>query len=178
MDSINKNHIEEHRRDLTGTDAVKRIKDITGSAQTCFFMTSNHSGTSSGARPMSVREVDDQGGLWFLMASDSHTVAEIAVDPAVTLFVQGSAHSEFLHLHGRANVSTDKARIKQLWNPVYKTWFTEGEDDPRINVVHVTLTDAYYWDNKHGDAIAGIKMAIGAVIGKTLDDSIEGTLRV
>lgn len=178
MDSINKNQIEENHRDLTGADAVKRIKDISDSAQTCFFMTSTRSGTSSGARPMSVREVDDEGSLWFLIASDSHTVAEIAVDPAVTLFVQGSAHSEFLHLHGRATISTDQARIKQLWNPVYKTWFTEGENDPRINVVKVALTDAYYWDNKHGDAVAGIKMMIGAMIGKTLDDSIEGTLRV
>jgi hypothetical protein len=28
----------------------------------------------------------------------------------------------------------------------------------------------------HGKAVAGLKMLIGAAIGKTLDDSIEGTL--
>jgi general stress protein 26 len=178
MDSINKNQPEENHRDLAGAPAIKQLKDIVDSAETCFFVTTTYSGASSGARPMSVREVDEQGSLWFLMASDSHTVAEIAIDPAVTLFVQGSAHSEFLHLKGHATVSADKARIKELWNPVYKTWFTEGEDDPRINVVKVVLADAYYWDNKHGDAVAGIKMMIGAVIGKTLDDSIEGKLRV
>jgi hypothetical protein len=33
-------------------------------------------------------------------------------------------------------------------------------------------------DTKHGTAVAGVKMLIGAAIGKTLDDSIEGTLRV
>ncbi len=36
----------------------------------------------------------------------------------------------------------------------------------------------YYWDNKHGNAIAGIKMLVGAAIGKTLDDSIEGTVSI
>jgi hypothetical protein len=49
-------------------------------------------------------------------------------------------------------------------------------DDPRITVIKVTPTEGYYWDNKHGNAVAGAKMMIGAMIGKTLDDSIEGKL--
>lgn len=178
MDSINQNQPEQNHRDLVGAEAVKQLKETVDSADTCFFVTTTYSGASSGARPMSVREVDDQGSLWFLIAADSHTAAEIGVDPAVKLYLQGATHSEFLHLAGRAMLSTDKGRIKQLWNPIFKTWFTEGEDDPRITVVKVVPTDAYYWDNKHGKAIAGIKMMIGAVIGKTLDDSIEGKLHV
>jgi len=35
-----------------------------------------------------------------------------------------------------------------------------------------------YWDTKHCTAVARVKMLIGAAIGKTLDDSIEGTRRV
>jgi len=42
----------------------------------------------------------------------------------------------------------------------------------------VEPTDGYYWDNKHGNTIAGIKMLLGAATGKTLDDSIEGTVKV
>ncbi len=57
-----------------------------------------------------------------------------------------------------------------------KTWFTEGIDDPRITVIKVETTGGYYWDNKHGNAIAIMKMAVGAMIGKTLDDSIEGKI--
>ena len=57
-----------------------------------------------------------------------------------------------------------------------KTWFTEGEDDPRISVIKVAPLDGYYWDNKHGNAVAGVKMMIGAALGKTLDDSIEGRI--
>jgi general stress protein 26 len=70
----------------------------------------------------------------------------------------------------------NKATIKALWKPILRTWFTEGEDDPRITVIAVTPASGYYWDNKHGDMVAGVKMAVGAAIGKTLDDSIEGTL--
>lgn len=35
----------------------------------------------------------------------------------------------------------------------------------------------YYWDTKHAQVVAFAKQVIGAPIGKTLDDSIEGTLR-
>ena len=49
---------------------------------------------------------------------------------------------------------------------------------PHITVIRVTPTDGYYWDTKHGGFVAGIKMLVGAAVGKTMDDSIEGKLRV
>ena len=98
-------------------------------------------------------------------------------DPAVRLLMQGSKHSGFLALDGHATISRDRARIEALWNPIMKTWFTGGQDDPRITVIKVTPTSGYYWDNKHGDLVAATKMVVGAAIGKTLDDSIEGSLR-
>ena len=123
---------------------------------------------------MSVQKVDDEGNLWFLSANDSHKNEELAMDPIVALFFQGSAHSEFLQLKGRATVTKDSAKIKELWHPLAKTWFTEGVDDPRITVIKVSPLEGYYWDTKHGIVVAGVKMMIGAMIGKTLDDSIEG----
>ena len=83
-----------------------------------------------------------------------------------------------IEISGRASISPDKAKIKEFGEPIVKTWFTEGIDDPRIAIIKVTPTDGYYWDTKHGTAVAGVKMLIGAAIGKTLDDSIEGTLRI
>jgi general stress protein 26 len=125
-----------------------------------------------------VRQVDDQGNLWFLSPSDSHTNEQVRLESAVELYFQGSKHSDFLHLHGDATLATDRAKIEELWEPLLKTWFTEGIDDPRITVIKVTPTDGYYWDTKHGSAVAGIKMMIGAMVGKTLDDSIEGRVEV
>jgi general stress protein 26 len=98
------------------------------------------------------------------------------MNPAVTLYFQGSAHSDFLQLNGTATISQDKAKIKELWEPIVKNWFTQGMDDPRISVIKVTPTDGYYWDTKHGHMIAGMKMMIGSMLGKTMDDSIEGRL--
>ena len=178
MDSINKNQPEENRKNLIGGEAIKKIKEIVKKAESCFFCTAGSSAGSSGARPMNVRDVDEAGNLWFLSASDSHTNQELALDSSVKLYFQGGPHSDFLQLNGQATISTDKARIKELWEPVIRTWFTGGVDDPRITVLKVAPSEGYYWDTKHGDAVAGIKMLIGAVLRTTLDDSIEGKLKV
>ena len=174
MDSINREQREDSRANLVGRNAVERIEDTVDKAQTCFFCTHAAVGAASGVRPMAVRDVDEAGNLWFLSADDSVKNRELEIDPRVDLYFQGSRHADFLHLTGSATVSRDKEKIKELWSPLIKTWFTEGIDDPRITVIKVTPTEGYYWDNKHGSAVAGVKMLIGAAIGKTLDDSIEG----
>jgi general stress protein 26 len=177
MDSINRNQPEKNRENLSAHAAVEKIKQMVDKAENCFFCTSPSNGGKSAARPMNVRQVDDQGNLWFLSPIDSHTNQQVASDPAVELYFQGSTHSDFLHLHGRASISTDRSKIEELWEPIIKTWFTEGVDDPRITVIKVAPTDGYYWDTKHGNAVAGVKMMIGAMVGKTLDDSIEGKVQ-
>lgn len=178
MDSINQNQPEDNYKNLNANEAVSKIKEIVEKAKTCFFCTSRSDRESSASRPMNVLEVDDGGNLWFLSADDSYKNKELEVDPNLTLYFQGSTHSDFLQLEGRATVSRDKDKIEQLWNFILKTWFTEGKNDPRITVIKVEPTGGYYWDNKHGNAIAGIKMLIGASIGRTLDDSIEGSMKL
>lgn len=178
MNSINKNQPEDNRENLNSSSAIKKIREMAEKAKTCFFTTIPDSDESLGTRPMAIQEVDNAGALWILSANDSHTNKDIIANPAVKLYFQGSAHSDFLYLEGEANISEDKERIKKLWNPLFKTWFTEGENDSRISVIKVMPSTGYYWDNKHGNTIAGLKILVGAAIGKTLDDSIEGNLTV
>jgi general stress protein 26 len=178
MNSIDAQQPEKNHEDLSGEKAIKKMKELVEKTNTCFFSTyANHSEPMP-TRPMSVQKFDEQGNLWFLSADDSHKNFELKTDNTVQLHFMGSAHSDFLTVYGKATISKDKEKIKELWEPIVKTWFTEGVDDPRITVIKVEPIDAYYWDNKHGNAIALIKMAAGAVMGKTLDDSIQGELKV
>ena len=178
MNSIDQSQEEKNHEDLRSAEAVNKIKELVDSAGTCFFCTAIETGEPFKTRPMSVQKVDDEGNLWFLSADDSHLNAEIGSASLVQLLFQGSAHSDFLNLYGEASISRDKQKIKEFWSPIMKTWFTEGQDDPRITVIKVEPGGGYYWDNKHGNAIAFVKMAVGAIIGKTLDDSIHGKLNV
>lgn len=175
MDSINQQQQEDHYQDLVGTAAIDKLKAL-AQDETCFFSTMEAISKTGGTRPMSVRAVDDNGDLWFLSAADSHKNAAIDTNPAVRLFFKGASHAEFLSLDGTASITRDPAVIKRLWDFYLKTWFTGGENDPRITAIKVTPTAGYYWDNKHGSAVAGVKMLIGAALGRTIDDSIEGKL--
>ncbi|MFT3910862.1 MAG: pyridoxamine 5'-phosphate oxidase family protein [Ferruginibacter sp.] len=178
MSSINEQQQEKNHEDLHGISAVNKIKELAEKNKTCFFCTSLGNDHSFQTRPMSVQKVDDEGCIWFLSASDSSLNKEIEMDNKVQLLFQGSAHSDFMNLVGVAGISRNKEMIDALWEPIYKTWFTEGKDDPRITVIMFKPKEGYYWDNKHGNAVAFVKMTIGAITGKTMDDSIEGKLVV
>lgn len=176
MDSINKNQEEKNYEDLSRAEAVEKIKSLVESAQSCFFCTHLKQDQPFATRPMAVQKVDDSGNLWFLSANDSHKNEELKDNDAVQLLFQGDPHTDFMSIFGHATLSKDQAKIDELWNPILKTWFTEGKEDPRITVIKVTPVDSYYWDTKHGKLVAFAKQVVGAAIGKTLDDSIEGKL--
>ena len=127
---------------------------------------------------MSVQKSDVNGDLWFLSPKDSIKNMEITQDSEVTLYFQGSPHSDFLELKGKATISEDKDLIKELWDPMAKSWFKEGKDDPRISVIQFKTESGYYWDNEHGNTIAGIKLLIGVITGTSTDDSEEGSLKI
>jgi general stress protein 26 len=178
MDSINQQQPEDNFKDLQSEEALKKIKELTDKAGTCFFCTNIIQTQPFSTRPMSVQKVDEEGNLWFLSANDSNKNREIVMDHAVQLLFQGSDYSDFLNLYGTATISEDKEKIKELWQPILKTWFTEGVDDGRISVIKVTPNEGYYWDTKHNMAVGLIKRVAGAIMGKTLDDSIEGNIKL
>jgi general stress protein 26 len=177
MDSINKQQPEKNIENLAGTEAGKKIKDLCEKSKNCFFCTAIKTGNSFYSRPMAVQKVDEDGTCWFLSATDSHKNSHIKNDPSVQLLFRGSDYSDFLSLYGIATISTDKKLIEELWQPIFKTWFTGGKDDPRISVIKVSPVSGYYWDTKNGQLVGFAKQIAGAIIGKTLDDSIEGSLK-
>ena len=77
MDSINRNQPEDNREDLRGTEAGKKIKELAGKSNTCFFCTNIRTGQPLTTRPMSVQKMDEQGNIWFLSASDSNKNMQI-----------------------------------------------------------------------------------------------------
>jgi general stress protein 26 len=177
MDSINKEQPENVFKNLYGDEALQKVRELAGKAKTCLFCTKIRTGSPFAARPMSVQKVDEHGAFWFLSAEDSHHIAQIREDSSVQMLFQGGSYSDFMTLYGKATLSKDRKKIEELWEPTLKDWFTEGVNDPRITVICVRPRDGYYWDTKHGTPVAFVKRLVGSVIGKTLDDSVEGTLK-
>ncbi len=155
-------------------DALKEIKSLAEEIKTCMFCT--YRSDILKARPMAVQKVDEDGNLWFLSDRNSDKNQEIKNDNNVELLFAGG-HEKYLALHGTAEISFDKTKIKELWNPIIKVWFTEGVDDPAISVIKVSYDDGYYWDTKHGHMISVLKMVKSLVTGTSGDDGVEGALK-
>jgi len=160
---------------LSGPAAAQKIADMVKAGNSCFFCTLSLS-SQLHARPMTVTEVEDGGALWFFNEVDSLKNVELDRDPRVTLFFKDGDNGGHLKLDGTATLVTDPATIHRLWSPKLRAWFTEGEDDPRISLLRVDPISGEYWDNRHGAAMAGIKMLFGAIVGKRVDEGVHGNL--
>lgn len=171
-------HDEEgHIKNFSGTEAIKKLKELAEDARTC-MLTTFTAQKPMPSRPMALQEVDEQGSLWFMSAASSNKNKELAVDPSIQLFFGNSSANEYLSIYGTATVSQDKAKIKELWNPYVKVWFQEGPDDPDLTLIEVKPDSCSYWDTKHNKMVAWAKMAASMVTGKTMDDGVEGKLSV
>ena len=138
------------------------LAGIVRSAGTAFFVT-QAAGELHG-RPMANAGVeDDLASLWFATGRDSGKIGEIERDQKVLLGYSNSSGSEWASIRGSATLVNDRARIKQLWSPMWKNWF-QGEDDPNIVLIRVTPIEAEYWDSASA-AITFLKLTIAAVTG-------------
>lgn len=172
-----KHEVENHQLSLSGTQAVEEIREVAKAAGICLFGTlPDH--VPLNVRPMAVQTVDPSGNLWFLSSRSSHTNRHIKEDGRVQLLFANPAKSEYMTLQGTATISDDRALKEEHWTPIAKTWFNEGIDDTDLTVIRVEPSDGYYWDTKHGKMVSFLKIAAGAVSGKTLDDSVEGDIRI
>lgn len=161
---------------LRSSEAVDKIKELIEKATICLF-TTKLSSVPLSSRPMSTLKVDENGIVWFFSKVDSDKNAHIKQDDRVQLFYTHSASSEYLTLYGRAEIVTDQRIIDELWNPLAKVWF-DSKNDPTITVLKVTPEDGHYWDTKSNKMVQMLKLAIGAIIGKSLDDGLEGKIRI
>jgi general stress protein 26 len=164
-------------KDLSHQEGIAKMKELAESAKICHFVTALEN-TPLSSRPMATQEVDDEGNFWFLSKESSHKNSDIEEHPEVQLFYSNHSSSEYLTVFGYAEVIQDRAKLKELWNPIAKAWFTEGIDDPEISIIRVRPVDAYYWDTRTNKLVSLIKIATSAITGKTMDDGIEGEIRL
>jgi general stress protein 26 len=168
---------KEDVQNLEREDAVTKLKELIKHNSICLF-TSRLTQEPFQTRPMSTAQVDDNGNLWFLSASDSYKNEEIGYDPQVQLFYANTSDSEYLTVFGKASISHDRKKIDDVWSPIAKAWFTEGKSDPRITLIKVVPEEAYYWDTKSNKMVSMIKILSSVVTGKTMDDGVQGKLSI
>jgi len=164
-------------QNISRQEANQKIKELAKKADVCLF-TTNLTRLPLTCRPMSTRDVDDNGSIWFFSREGSSKNREIAADNRVQLFYSNFSSSEYMSLYGTATIIKDSAKAKELWSAIAKTWFNEGYDDPELTLLKVEPEEGYYWDTKNGKVISLLKMVAGAITGQELEVGVEGKMKV
>jgi len=145
-----------------------KLHKIVNDAKSAFMVTGTKSGGLHG-RPMTTVHIEqDFDTLWFPTDRNSGKVRELATDSEVCLGYTNSTGSEWAAVYGRARIVEDRALIRELWSPMWKTWF-DSADDPKLVMIGVTPHSAEYWDSG-SQVLQMMKFAVTAVTGKRFDE--------
>ncbi len=125
--------------------SLAKVQDLIKDIRIAMLSTAGEDGKIY-SRPMATQETRFQGDLWFLTHVNSGKVNEIRHDSQVNVAYSDTENGSFVSLAGRAEISRDRTKIHELWNPRYKAWFPNGEEDPEIAAIHVIVDEAEYWD--------------------------------
>jgi general stress protein 26 len=141
------------------TDDKARVWEMMERIGFCMFST--HDGEQIRSRPMAAHPVEEEGIVYFLTDADSAKDEEVEARPQVNLaFADAGSHS-YVSVSGRAAVSNDREKIRELFSTPAKAWW-DSPEDPSIRVLKVSPRDAQYWDSP-GRVRAMIRMAAAAV---------------
>jgi len=146
----------------TNEEAEKRLLEILRAHHDgMMFFNHDPDGVLCG-RPMQCARVDDDGTMYFATGIESEKVADLRIDPEVTVSVQGGR--EYAVITGAARISQDHALIDQLWSDAWKLWFPDGKDDPSIAILVVEPDTGTYWDTSKTQGLSFLLRAAKARI--------------
>jgi general stress protein 26 len=94
------------------------------------------------ARPMAAHAERGENAFYFLTDAESHKDQDIEANPNVNLAFADPSGQKYVSISGRATVSDDRAKIKELWTIAAKAWWD-------------------YWDSP-GTVVSTIKMVAAA----------------
>jgi general stress protein 26 len=126
---------------MTNDDEVARVWRLMEKVGFC--MLSTHDGDDIRARPMAAHVEPEERAIYFLTDAESHKDAEIARNPNVGLAFADARGQKYVSVSGRATISNDRQRIKELWSTPAKAWWN-SPDDPTIRVLKIAPKDAPY----------------------------------
>ena len=133
----------------TSTDhaaELKKIGEIISGIKFAMLTTADADGALH-SRPMTTQQVDFDGDLWFFTNADSPKVWEANQHRQVNVSFADPAKNKYVSASGRAQLVRDRAKIEELWKPLYKTFFPKGLEDPELSLLKVEVAKAEYWDS-------------------------------
>jgi len=122
------------------------------------------------SRPMAARQVEEDGSVLFFTYDNAPKVEEVKSDNHVNVAFSEPKSQQYLSISGTADLSHDKKKMEEVWNPFYKAWFPKGLDEPHIALLRVTIDKAEYWDSPNGAIVRVVGLAKALLTGQKADN--------
>ena len=107
------------------------------------------------ARPLDARPDRDAGAIFFVTDVRGHKDDEIAARPDVCFVVMVPKDNIYLSITGRATVTRDPGKVRQIWKKLDDMWWS-GPDDPNARLLMVEPTTAELWDGPSNKLVAAL----------------------
>ncbi|PRX47989.1 pyridoxamine 5'-phosphate oxidase family protein [Salegentibacter salegens] len=153
---------------LNRDEALDKMKSMVKDIKTCMLVT-DFGNKPLSAVPMTTKEVDKEGNIWFFSRLDSDHNGDIAKDNDVQLLFSDTSDMEFISIYGKASIETNEGVLKEFYGKMDDAWF-DGVDDPNLTAIKVVPKEAYFWDNKQNKFVTFLKIGAAAVSGDKKGD--------
>ncbi len=130
-------------------DPVVRINELIKGIEFAMLTTIRPDGSLHSC-PMATQQVDRDGVVWFFSGNNTEKVEAIKTDSRVNLAYSDAGGQRYVSITGHAELVRDHVKAKELWNPLYQTWFPKGIEDPNLILLKIHILDAEYWDGAEG----------------------------
>lgn len=159
------------------SEQIKFLKDKIEDVRIAMLVTVN-ANHEIHSRPMGTAKVDEDGNIWFFTNEYSSKVDEISHENKVVVTYSNPNNSTYLSIKGTASLVDDKAKMKELWNPIIKAFFPDGLDDPKLTLLKVDTQEAEYWDSNSSKMVVGFQMLKAIVTGGRYDQGDHGKIQL
>ncbi|WP_146588523.1 pyridoxamine 5'-phosphate oxidase family protein [Posidoniimonas polymericola] len=159
----------------TTPEKLDELYELIDGMETALMTTRRPDGTMV-TRPMATQDRGPLADLWFVTSIDTHKVEEIEADPHVCLGYYNDSTKEWVSVSGKATISQDRDKIRELHKPDWEMWFPNeggnrdgGPDDPRLALIFVEALSVHYMKAKHSKPVALFEIAKGMMTGSRPD---------
>ena len=159
----------EEKTGKTHEEQVKEIRKLVADIRYGMLTTVEKDGTLH-SRPMATQQIEEDGSLYFFLYNHSPKTDEIQKDHHVNVSFSEPKDNKYVSLSGKGWIVQDKDKMKELWNPLLKTWFPKGLEEPNIALLRVTIDRAEYWNYSSGTILKLVGFAKSIVTGRRAEN--------
>lgn len=148
--------------------SIKKLSELIMDVDFAMLTTAESDGTLR-SRPMSTQQVEFDGDLWFFTYASTAKVQEMQRDENVNVSYAKPEDQLFISVSGTARLVRDRAKMKELWNPILKAWFPKGLDEPDLALIKVDVEQAEYWDSPNSTMVQLAGFVKSLVTGRPIE---------